>query len=269
MLRLFQKWQAAAVTVEPVKSWLAKYKDKDKLIVPGDLSGDQRGITMKQFIRGLRRTAVLTAAAATLVTAVTGLAGAASAQTSVMLKLTTPATAVRAALAGHTPVPPAALTGLSGAAPAAHASPHLTTDGSYDHIINDNSGQCLAVPGGSTDAGTGLIQWPCGTWADHYWAAQYQFTDSAGIYWYHIRNLNSGQCLAVPGASTSAGVQVIQWPCGTWADHYWAIVYDSTGKIHIINYNSGQCLAIPGASTAAGTAVIQWPCGTWPDHYWH
>jgi hypothetical protein len=127
----------------------------------------------------------------------------------------------------------------------------------YGHIINNNSGQCLAVPGGSTVEGTGLIQWGCGTWADHYWTLEPW--SISGVRHYRVINYNSGQCLAVPGASTVEGTQVIQWPCGTWVDHFWRVDnYGSTSKI--VNYNSQQCLAIPGASTVEGERVIQWPC---------
>ncbi|MEU9075514.1 RICIN domain-containing protein [Kitasatospora sp. NPDC048538] len=179
------------------------------------------------------------------------------------------------ALKGLSPVSPEevqrilAQGGNSLAAGNGGATQGIGFNGAYTHIVNDNSNKCLAVPGGSTAQGTGLIQWPCGTWNDHYWTANYQFKAN-NFNWFHVVNYNSGQCLAVPGASTTAGTQVIQWPCGTWNDHYWAFGVDTgNGKLHIINYNSGQCLAVPGASTADGAQVIQWPCGTWADHYWH
>ncbi|HEY8984798.1 MAG TPA: RICIN domain-containing protein [Streptomyces sp.] len=187
--------------------------------------------------------------------------------------VTAPRGDLTTALKGLRPVAPAELQRIlssgGNSLPTGTAAPSIGFNGAYDHIINDNSNKCLAVPGGSTAQGTGLIQWPCGSWNDHYWSAYYQFTAS-GFYWYHVVNYNSGQCLGVPGASTTAGTQVIQWPCGTWADHYWAFAIDtSNNKLHIINYNSGQCLAVPGASTSDGAQVIQWPCGTWADHYWH
>lgn len=223
-----------------------------------------------------KRIALLAAALGLLAVPITGTASAQPAspgQTSV---------AAAAPLKTHPPVSPAAVTALKGMTPVAPAdlakllakasgsamAPTLRTDGVYDHITNYNSNQCLAVPGGSTAQGTGLIQWPCGNWRDHYWSVQYQFT-SSGFYWYHVVNLNSGQCLAVPGGSTAQGTQVIQWPCGQWADHYWAFATDKAGVTHIANGNSGQCLAIPGGSTAQGTKVIQWPCGQWNDHYWY
>src|SRR5687768_10047005 len=145
---------------------------------------------------------------------------------------------------------------------AAHPAKDLRAAAAYGHIINNNSGQCLAVPGGSTVEGTGLIQWGCGTWRDHYWTLEPWTVN--GVRHYRIINLNSGQCLAVPGASTVEGTQVIQWGCGTWPDHFWRFEAWS-GKFRIVNFNSGQCLAVPGASTVEGERVIQWGCGTWAD----
>ncbi|MEV6776957.1 RICIN domain-containing protein [Streptomyces syringium] len=153
----------------------------------------------------------------------------------------------------------------SAAAPDSKPGPSGAT--AYGWVRNANSAHCLAVPGGSTENGIGLIQWGCGNWRDHYWQFEYAF-NSGGRSYYRLRNLNSGQCLAVPGASTDPGTQVIQWPCGTWKDHYWGIEYTNRGT-RLVNWNSGQCLAIPGASRVQGEKAIQWPCGTWADHYWN
>ncbi|MEV6486999.1 RICIN domain-containing protein [Streptomyces sp. NPDC051576] len=136
------------------------------------------------------------------------------------------------------------------------------------HIINNNSGKCLVDPGGSTTAGEKLIQWSCNdNYSSQYWSLEDGFTDQNGDDWYHVVNAYSGQCLGVPGASTEAGLQVIQWPCGNWPDHYWHFA-EANGLYQIVNYNSRQCLGIPGASKDEGAAVIQWPCGNWADHYW-
>ncbi|MER6914512.1 RICIN domain-containing protein [Streptomyces sp. NPDC000594] len=153
--------------------------------------------------------------------------------------------------------------------PAAAVSPTVQkfdTRAVYQRVRNFGTHLCLAVPGGSLEEGKQLIQWPCGPWNDHYWAFENAFT-SGGLQYVRIRNLNSGQCLAVPGGSTAAGTTVIQWPCGTWRDHYWGLRVSSSGT-QLVNYNSGQCLGIPGNDPNAGVRVFQWPCGPWPDHYW-
>lgn len=138
----------------------------------------------------------------------------------------------------------------------------------YGWIRNANSAHCLAVPGGSMENGKGLIQWGCDVWRDQQWQFEYAFSSGA-ISYYRVRNQNSGQCLAVPGADTTAGRQVVQWPCSTLPDHYWGVEYTANGK-RLVNWNSGQCLAVPGGSTGQGTQVVQWPCSsTLPDHYWN
>lgn len=58
------------------------------------------------------------------------------------------------------------------ATPSATAAP--ASPNAFLHFVNWNSGQCLAVPNGSTAQGAGLIQWPCGSFHDHYWELQPQ-----------------------------------------------------------------------------------------------
>lgn len=136
------------------------------------------------------------------------------------------------------------------------------------HIVNGNSHQCVVDPGDSTTAGTKLVQWSCNdNYPSQYWRVEDERVDANGGYWYRLVNDQSNQCLGVPGASTEAGVQVIQWPCGEFADHFWGF-YPTSKGFQIVNWNSRQCLGIPGASTAEGAAVIQWPCGDYADHYW-
>ncbi|MEW2136279.1 RICIN domain-containing protein [Streptomyces sp. NPDC005409] len=164
----------------------------------------------------------------------------------------------------------ALLLGLTGAT-SANASPGRLpaadrADLQFDWLRNVNSGQCLAVPGGSMDPGTGLIQWPCSGWMDHKWHLKAAFT-AGGIQYFQIMNANSGQCVALPGGSTEAGTQVIQWPCGDWKDHYWGAEFTNQG-VRLKNWNSGQCLSIPGGSGTEGERVIQWPCGGWLDQSW-
>ncbi|MFE4629373.1 RICIN domain-containing protein [Streptomyces mirabilis] len=139
------------------------------------------------------------------------------------------------------------------------------------HIINNNSGKCIVDPGDNTADGVKLIQWSCNdNFASQYWTPANEYQDANGNYWYQLVNNHSNKCLGVPGASTQKGVQVIQWPCGNYPDHWWGFQPAANNTFRILSYNdSNLCLGIPAASTADGAAVIQWPCGTWADHYWH
>lgn len=79
------------------------------------------------------------------------------------------------------------------------------------------------------------------------------------------KNLNSGLCISVAGASTANGAKLIQWTCqgegrgweggGAWKQ--------------IVNFHSRQCMAIPGGSTSDGVQAIQWPCGSGQEQFWN
>lgn len=86
----------------------------------------------------------------------------------------------------------------------------------------------------------------------------------------HLTNYNSDRCLAVPGGSRQPGIGLIQWGCGTWADHYWELRPSYGGRYYIVNRNSNQCLALPNGTHQAGAQVIQWPCDArFADHLWY
>ncbi|MEU3686851.1 RICIN domain-containing protein [Streptomyces narbonensis] len=139
----------------------------------------------------------------------------------------------------------------------------------FGWLKNANSGRCLAVPGGSHQPAEGLIQWGCGSWADHYWDIRHEVTTGDGRRWYSVRNMNSGMCLSVDAASTADYARATQYPCGLYVDQYWTLRYDSTKQANqFVNWNSGKCLAVQNGSKNDGAAVIQFGCGGWLDHFW-
>ncbi len=92
----------------------------------------------------------------------------------------------------------------------------------------------------------------------------------ASTYTFRLQNQHSHLCLAVAGASTAAGAQIVQWTCNTSADKYWYVAdagYD--GMSHLVNVNSGLCLGVAGGSQAEGANLVQWPCVFGPnDQAW-
>ncbi|WP_079087450.1 RICIN domain-containing protein [Streptomyces scabiei] len=80
---------------------------------------------------------------------------------------------------------------------------------------------------------------------------------------FSLVNINSGKCLDVKGASTSAEAEVIQWPCNGNNNQRWTFS-DSA----VISVRSGMCLDVPGGSTGDGTALIQWPCNGNTNQQW-
>ncbi|MEU7074860.1 RICIN domain-containing protein [Streptomyces narbonensis] len=176
----------------------------------------------------------------------------------------------------------AAETGSPAPAPAAKPVPRPGADpeavaplgiNAFGWLKNHNSGRCLAVPGGSHQPAEGLIQWGCGSWADHYWDIRYE-GDGDGERWYSVRNMNSGMCLSVDAARTTDFARATQYPCGDanealFVDQYWALRYNSAKQANqLVNWNSRKCLAVLDGNKNDGAAVIQYGCGSWNDHYW-
>jgi glucosylceramidase len=87
----------------------------------------------------------------------------------------------------------------------------------YTPWIDEISGLCMGVQGGSTSAGANVAQWPCYPAADQFWA---QVDRGGGTT--NLVNFASGMCLAVSGGSRAAGAQITQWPCYGPADQRWA-----------------------------------------------
>ncbi|RBQ19832.1 hypothetical protein DP939_14080 [Spongiactinospora rosea] len=134
-------------------------------------------------------------------------------------------------------------------------------------IANANSLYC-PTPVSTGTIGSKLMQRSCDPdvpWGSWNFDGPYTY---GGVTYYRLVNYANQMCMAVDAGTLNPGPHIIQWPCGTWADHYWRFVHVSGEIYRIINRNSGQCLAIDSGSTAWGAAVIQWPCGSWPDHFW-
>ncbi|MFJ8770438.1 RICIN domain-containing protein [Streptomyces clavifer] len=138
----------------------------------------------------------------------------------------------------------------------------------WGHVTNDNSDLCLAVPAASRQSGKILNQYPCGSYADHYWKTEPAPSEAQHSGSVRIVNYNSRQCLSVADASTDTAAPVVQESCAQTDAQYWNLE-DHPDGTWIVNANSGQCLAVPAASIDALVEVNQYPCGDYPDHYWH
>lgn len=78
----------------------------------------------------------------------------------------------------------------------------------------------LAVPNARKDAGAPVILW---TYEKGHYEQQWGLTHLPGddLGYYHIKNRNSGLCLAVPNADP--GAKLVQWPCvAGHAEQEWA-----------------------------------------------
>ncbi|WP_266157742.1 RICIN domain-containing protein [Dyella silvatica] len=121
------------------------------------------------------------------------------------------------------------------------------------NIVAASSHLCLNV--GSNSAGAGVIQSPCAASGNELWTLV-----PVGSY-YHLVAKGSGECLNVPGSSTTQGTQLIQYPCqgSGSANDQWSLVAVGS-HYHIISRSNNLCVNINGASNSSGAKVIQWAC---------
>jgi hypothetical protein len=117
---------------------------------------------------------------------------------------------------------PAGLTGIP--RPGATA---LATGGFQIHNANPNSpGKCIGISGNLAG------DWNCTTNPDQTW----HWGSAIASGWYQLVN-GKGQCLAVNGASDSAGARILGWSCVGSADQYWALFDNGDGTARIVNYH--------------------------------
>lgn len=75
--------------------------------------------------------------------------------------------------------------------------------------------KCLDLPWGNPAAGQTLQLWDCLGASRQLWAFEPLVVIDApvGVYYHQLRNLQTGQCIDVPGGDAAAGEALWQWPC--------------------------------------------------------
>jgi len=83
---------------------------------------------------------------------------------------------------------------------------------------------------------------------------------SGGVY--VLKNVNSGKCVDVTGASTTSGANIEQWDCNGHANQQFKVTDIGGGVFKLQPMNSGgaQCMDIFQSSLANGGNVDQWSC---------
>jgi hypothetical protein len=127
-------------------------------------------------------------------------------------------------------------------------------------LQNAKSGQCMAIPSGTTTNGTAAIQWPCNRKTEQLWLLYYDQNDGL----FKIVNHATNKCLGVGGGNGTPGRNIIQWPCNdSTTDQKWVVTPCEPGDqvcIHIRRKDLFLCMAIGGGSSTNGAKVIQWDC---------
>jgi hypothetical protein len=82
-------------------------------------------------------------------------------------------------------------------------------------------------------------------------------------------NQNGGNCLDLPGSSSTEGTQLRTFTCSSAANQNLGFTpVAGSGDTYTITTQSGQCVDVHGASTADNAAIIQWPCHGGTNQQW-
>jgi hypothetical protein len=133
--------------------------------------------------------------------------------------------------------------------------------GYYDYgtykIQNVTSGLVLNQQGSLTN-GSAITQWANVSSPN----LEFTFIHTTNIGYYQINSVKSGLDVAVQGASTANGANLIQESFGSTGDDQWKPVQNSDGTLAFYNLNSGKVLNNSGGSLTNGTQYSQW---TWEN----
>jgi hypothetical protein len=83
---------------------------------------------------------------------------------------------------------------------------------------------------------------------------------SGGVY--ILKNVNSGKCVDVSGASTTAGANIQQWDCNSHTNQQFKFTDMGGGvfKVQPMNSAGAQCMDVFQASLVNGGNIDQWSC---------
>jgi hypothetical protein len=143
----------------------------------------------------------------------------------------------------------------------AHASPPPGSDATRPvhskgrHVVNQLSGKCMDLAGGST--------------ADHAKVQQYHCQDGTNQIWIfdakgEIVSLSSSKCLDVPNGSLADHILLQQYTCDGGTNQLWRV----TPRGEIINLNSGKCLDLPDGNVADQVQLQQFSCNNGTNQEW-
>ncbi|MDB5054558.1 MAG: Alpha-galactosidase [Bacilli bacterium] len=85
---------------------------------------------------------------------------------------------------------------------------------------------------------------------------------------FRIAPKSTGLSVAVDGASTANGANVLQWEQGIAQNDKWVITSTDGGFYKIINVKSGKALSVENASLSDGAKVLQWDFGSTGNDQW-
>jgi arabinan endo-1,5-alpha-L-arabinosidase len=122
-------------------------------------------------------------------------------------------------------------------------------------LVNQLSGKCMDVAGGSTADHARVQQFHCQNGTNQIW-----IFDAKG----QIVSLSSDKCLDVPNGSMADHILLQQYTCDGGTNQLWR----ATPRGEIINLNSGKCVDLPNGNVADQVQLQQFSCNNGSNQEW-
>ncbi|MFF1902619.1 glycoside hydrolase N-terminal domain-containing protein [Kitasatospora sp. NPDC058218] len=130
-------------------------------------------------------------------------------------------------------------------------------------LVNRKSGKAVDVPGASTAAGTGLIQYTPNT------AANQRFRlVPVGSDVHEVTCTHTTLAWDIADGSTADGAGLIQWTPTHGTNQQWRLTDAGDGYVTITSMRSGKVLGVTGGSTADLAAIEQQTADGGPAQQW-
>jgi beta-glucanase (GH16 family) len=143
-------------------------------------------------------------------------------------------------------------------------TPPPATGAGYFNVVNQYTGKCLDVAGGSTADGVKIQQWACNGATSEQWSLV-----ATGNGAYQLVSRVSGKCADLAGWSSADGAFVNQWGCGAnQANQQWRLETVADGWVRLASVHSGKYVSIVNGSTADGAQIHVWPWLGNADQKW-
>jgi hypothetical protein len=122
----------------------------------------------------------------------------------------------------------------------------------YNLIVNRETGQCMEMPAGTTEARAQVEQFLVNGGDNQMWRIEPVIGTSV-----RIVNRHSGQCLDIPYGTCEAGTSVEQFPINSGSNQGWQLIPVGDHWYRIENDYTRLCLEVPKGSPDRRTKIEQ------------
>ncbi|MEU5896758.1 RICIN domain-containing protein [Streptomyces venezuelae] len=137
------------------------------------------------------------------------------------------------------------------------------------YVVARHSGKCLTVRGASRANNAVVNQYRCVGAKNQRWRLEMIGGDpSLGSA--VLRNINSGKCLTVHGASTAKGAKLDQYTCVGALNQTFTFIPAMMRQTPLFTQplSGAKCVDVQGAGKADNAPVLQWTCNRRQNQAW-